>query len=463
VFVAGVYHELVGTLMLTVYLTWSPWHYTGQNYGIAVMFIQRTGADPPRRPKRWLYASFLLSYALTFLVLHSGDGARMDTFENFEGTGIQFMTLGIPDSFSAVALPVLGICYLITLAGAARELLRIASPRELLPVAILCLTQALWFSVPEAARYWNLAGGFEVLNPDFRANYFLWIALGHSVQYLWVTSYYAKAAGSRHGQGWYYGKILLAGNVAWMLPAALFGPGLLGGTPDDAGFGLLVASLVNIHHFILDGAIWKLRNSRIADLLIRAPERGAQQDQAAVSRRSWPAALAWSILALCLLASFAEFWDRQVNRPERMSQRDFAGVSASLDRSAWIGRDSARRRVMIGHSLAKAGDHAAARREYERSIALHPGAAAFDGLGQLHALEGNWTEALVDFERGLEISPNNAELLARAGMAQMALGRLEEGRALFEQAVKANPDSKLSRAGLSKSQELIELRQQGAY
>jgi hypothetical protein len=356
-----------------------------------------------------------------------------------------------------------GAAYLIALVGAALQLLRIARPRDLVPVALLSLTQALWFSVPEAARYWEVTGGYEALSPDFRANYFLWIALGHSVQYLWVTSYYAKASGGWHGQGWYYGKVMLAGNAAWMLPVALFGPKLLGEIPYDAGLGLLVAALVNIHHFILDGAIWKLRNSRIADILIRAPRTGAKRDEGQVRGHRWPAALVWSVAALCLIASLGEFWDRQIHRPAVTAQRDFAGVSTSLDRAAWIGRDSARRRVMVGHAFAKAGDYSAARLEYERSLALHPGAAAHDGLGQLDALEGSWIEALARFERGLEISPDNAELLSRAGMAQMALGRLEEARALFQRAVKADPHSKLSNAGLAKSQELIELKAQGVY
>jgi hypothetical protein len=33
---------------------------------------------------------------------------------------------------------------------------------------------------------------------------------------------------------------------------------------------LTFTALVNIHHFILDGALWKLRDSRIAALLLNA-------------------------------------------------------------------------------------------------------------------------------------------------------------------------------------------------
>jgi hypothetical protein len=59
-FVWGIRDAAVGTVLFTVYLTWSPWHYTGQNYGIAVMFMRRRGIDPGS-VKRWLYSCFILS------------------------------------------------------------------------------------------------------------------------------------------------------------------------------------------------------------------------------------------------------------------------------------------------------------------------------------------------------------------------------------------------------------------
>ena len=36
----------VGSILVTVYLTWSGWHYSGQNYGIASMFLRRRGLAP---------------------------------------------------------------------------------------------------------------------------------------------------------------------------------------------------------------------------------------------------------------------------------------------------------------------------------------------------------------------------------------------------------------------------------
>ena len=59
--------------LLTLYLTWSPWHYTGQNYGIASMMLGRRGvqlAQPVRRARRY---SVGLSYELTCLAMHGGE------------------------------------------------------------------------------------------------------------------------------------------------------------------------------------------------------------------------------------------------------------------------------------------------------------------------------------------------------------------------------------------------------
>src|SRR5262245_37900848 len=54
-FVAGLRSATWSTYLLTLYLTWSPWHYTGLNYGIAVMFVRRAGVPLATATKRLLY------------------------------------------------------------------------------------------------------------------------------------------------------------------------------------------------------------------------------------------------------------------------------------------------------------------------------------------------------------------------------------------------------------------------
>src|SRR5437868_4093802 len=59
-------------LLFTLYVTWSPWHYSGQNYGILMMFARRAGAEPANAERGALYAAFLLSYAILFVNFHTG-------------------------------------------------------------------------------------------------------------------------------------------------------------------------------------------------------------------------------------------------------------------------------------------------------------------------------------------------------------------------------------------------------
>jgi hypothetical protein len=74
-FTAGVYSVLVGSLLITLYVTWIPWHFMGQNYGIALMFTHRVGVILSPRLKRVVYLSFFLSFVLALLVMHGGRDA----------------------------------------------------------------------------------------------------------------------------------------------------------------------------------------------------------------------------------------------------------------------------------------------------------------------------------------------------------------------------------------------------
>ncbi len=41
----GLYSPTVGSWLLTLNLTWSPWYYTSQNYGIVLTYLHRRGVD----------------------------------------------------------------------------------------------------------------------------------------------------------------------------------------------------------------------------------------------------------------------------------------------------------------------------------------------------------------------------------------------------------------------------------
>src|SRR4030095_6642010 len=57
----------LASALITIYLTWSPWHFAGQNYGLALMFLRRRGVEVDAHAKRFFYLSFVLSAALAMI------------------------------------------------------------------------------------------------------------------------------------------------------------------------------------------------------------------------------------------------------------------------------------------------------------------------------------------------------------------------------------------------------------
>ena len=62
-------------------------------------------------------------------------------------------------------------------------------------------------------------------------------------------------------------KSLLAAMAIFGVPLLLLAPGVSGGPSYDAGLYTMLAGALNLHHVVLDSVIWKLRNTRIANML----------------------------------------------------------------------------------------------------------------------------------------------------------------------------------------------------
>src|ERR1700682_4718493 len=87
--------------IFTIYLTWSPWHYSGQNYGLFMMFARRAGASPGKAERRALYGAFVVSYLILFLGFHNGPSSDP-----------LFLSLGIPLLVGRSGQIVLGAAFL---------------------------------------------------------------------------------------------------------------------------------------------------------------------------------------------------------------------------------------------------------------------------------------------------------------------------------------------------------------
>jgi len=201
IFVVGLHEPYVGALILTVYFSWSPWHFAGQNYGISLMFLRRSGIEVSPLAKRLLHASFVLSFMLAFLALHAEFSTGLHAPPRSAlYTDPVLLRLGIPGAIAGSLIFACGAAYLFSVVGAVAILRRRATARELLPVGSLILCQALWFAVPsllDVTRAWSTR------SLAFAA---IWISAAHSMQYLWVRSEArparacASSCGRRHSR-----------------------------------------------------------------------------------------------------------------------------------------------------------------------------------------------------------------------------------------------------------------------
>ena len=422
VFAASVYDAAIGSLLLTLYVTWSPWHYTGQNYGLTVMFLRRAGIAVEPALKRWLHASFVLSYVLVFLSFHESGGSGVPRFRAPLGAGgtLAFLPIGIPDGVVVPVFDAAGVAYLACLGVCAARLLRRAPAGRLLPAAMVVLSQALWFSVPIGLRLARVQTGAPLVEL-YSVGVGAWVALAHAAQYLWVTSYYARAAPGWHGPARYAGKVLVAGITVWTLPVLLFSPDLLGPASSLAAIAMLVASAVNVHHFILDGAIWKLRDGRISAVLLRSrpDSEGLAAASSWVRRAVWACASAWALLHT---AGSIELAVRSAQDPS-----DPSSLHAAVSRLRWLGLDDADARFRLGVDAGMRGDLSAARQEFERSLLLQETGRGWVGLAHTEFHDGHPEQAQAALLHAVRVEPDDPETWLRASEVWSALG--DEGRA----------------------------------
>jgi hypothetical protein len=236
-----------------------------------MMFLRRAGIDVTERERSLLHGAFIASYLL--LLAAFNQGASQNRF---------ILSLGLRDEI-VWALEISGA---LVFAGgsllAFRSLLRRAPVRSLVPALTLCSTQALWFVVPVLISRISAT-------PSPQLTYSTGVlALMHSAQYLWITQHYAHRDSMRHAgaSAWSrsgYWVILVLGGIALFIPVPWMAS-LIGRT-DFAASVLIVAAVVNLHHFILDGVVWKLRDPKVSQALVGSdapsPSSGASAEHGA--------------------------------------------------------------------------------------------------------------------------------------------------------------------------------------
>ncbi len=448
----GLYWPPMGSILITIYLTVVPWHFTGQNYGVGLIFLRRRGVEIAPSTKRFIYLSFVTTYAITLLALHgktlAGDYAPLGT----EGTIYQFLALGIPMRVQAAGIMILFAVYLWSLFESTVRLRRSgAAWSDLAPYGAVVLTQALWYAVPIAVRLFvpgDMLGAFDPSNHHYM---FVWVAQTHSIQYLWVTSYYVKKQDPQQNLPRHLLKALLAGAAIYGIPLLVLTPSVLGRVPYDAGLYLMLAGALNVHHVLMDSAIWKLRDGRIARILLRSGEAEGSAEPGSAGLWAWVRPAVYVSGAVGAFLMIAGTIEEEMGVARAGARGDLARVEQAERRLAWLGRESARITALVGTLRAEEGDTAGALSALDRSNELLPNALAWTNKGVVLRKQGDDREALAAFEEALAIEPDYVNALFFAGDTALALGMKTRANYFLEQAARLDPGNPDVQAALRRS------------
>ena len=447
-FVWGVYDRTVGNILVTIFLTWSPWHYSGQNYGVGLMLLGRGGVRVTPLAKRFIWASFLSSWLLVVFATHGAFGGGSSYAPTVTGSLTEsvyvFVPLGIPIVLLQPLMITTALAYFASLVGAFVLLRREGSWGQLSPMVGVMLLQGLWFSVPVLFRAASLAENVLPLSAQYQGYTLLWIALGHSIQYLWVTTYYATTSKTGARPMLYWVKAFLAGGALFAIPVFLFSPDAFGVYSFESGLGVLIAAAVNLHHFILDGAIWKLRDGRIARILLRRNEALTAAPPALAPTRSFARAATWSVVG-ALGVSYAVFsgvgaWEMEYGFRRAMDPPNVERMRIAARRLFLVGHDHPTLHLNLGVLAVRAGEVETARREAERSLALGPSVQAFMLLGQINQQTKQWDEARDAYDSALKLDPSNVPALAQLALVSGQAGDLDRAEQALTRALELAPD-----------------------
>jgi len=234
----------LGMHLQSLYLTWSPYHYAAQAYGLAVMYAYRTGCLLTKNDKRLLFwIAMIPFFRMFFCIPDTVMGADIGSSWLFPAAISDWLTpyQGNLDSallILACTAPI-ALCVKIWM-----------SPSGPLPLIslLMLVTNTVWFFALEPAGAFLLATVF------------------HGLQYLAIVIIFhvkdrMAETDNQHGILYhvlfFYGAcVLLAYALFMCLPWAYRAVGF-----DVDQSAWVVIAVINIHHFIVDGYIWRLKKS----------------------------------------------------------------------------------------------------------------------------------------------------------------------------------------------------------
>jgi hypothetical protein len=232
-----------GPFYFLAYVAWSGYHYSGQSLGLAMLFPLRQRARLDAREKRLLGLPLYVSWLVSLVgLMQVGSAARNPAYEvvrdTFAPTRLPTWALGL------LLVPLCASFVGVAIVARARARRGVPLPRACYGVIA---AQVIWFGCGLFFPFFSI-----VLVPVF-----------HSLQYLALTGWhFTRAARALPSFAAYVVVVLALGLVINPGLLIAFAPRAAG--VDTTIVAAAVISAINLHHFLMDGRIWRMRERRVA-------------------------------------------------------------------------------------------------------------------------------------------------------------------------------------------------------
>jgi hypothetical protein len=249
----------IGRHLQSLYMTWSPYHYAAQAYGLGVMYCFRSGCFITGREKKLLWWGAMMPFFYAFLFTGAGrTGLRWLLPFSVDSVGwlsAALAPLEVALPVAAFALPGWLFWRIWRREGAAMPLISL----------LTVVSNGVWWFVMPALDAFLVATVF------------------HGIQYLVIITIFHvrdqralpdnRRSGTWHTVRFYALCLALGYALFHTVPYAYMA---LGFGPVESF--MLVAAAINLHHFIVDGYIWRLKkgdaNRRVVDEGAAGPGAG---------------------------------------------------------------------------------------------------------------------------------------------------------------------------------------------
>jgi hypothetical protein len=251
-FASALLPNLVAPYFVKIYIIWSPYHFSGQTVGITLIYARRAGFRVATWERLGLSAFVFGSYAyITSL---------RDTFPDGEMfQAVQMPSLGLPTWVPEV------FKYIMYAGGAlflGRVIAWCRTNRKILPPIVLlpAVAQYVWFV---QGGTWN---GFNAFVPGFHSLQYLLIAWSMQLKEKMDQKHIPPSVGYVAEESTRWGILNLIGG--WLMFFAF--PFVFGMVMGIAPFlaATLTSVAVQMHHFFVDGVIWKLKRKTVSSPLM---------------------------------------------------------------------------------------------------------------------------------------------------------------------------------------------------